>query len=117
MNWWGRWRPIRAMPPPPFRYRRCLGRKSMENHDGWLRARWRRSTRAIVATAATCTGIAVLIIGLAVGTAAAGVSPGGRGSLNAALAAPAVSSVGAGNAHTCAIGTDGTLWCWGSNYR
>src|SRR5262245_58742139 len=76
-----------------------------EHQNGRLRARWRRSTRAILAAAAATAGTIVLAIGLTVGTAAADVSLAGSGSLNAAPAATTVSSVAAGNTHTCAIGT------------
>ncbi|MFD0820167.1 RCC1 domain-containing protein, partial [Micromonospora zhanjiangensis] len=46
----------------------------------------------------------------------AGVGPAQRGALDAALAASTVSRIAVGNTHTCAIRTDGALWCWGDNY-
>src|SRR4051812_1299568 len=76
-----------------------------EHQYGWLRTRWRRSARPIVAAVATLAGIAALGVGVAIGTSEAAVS----------LAAPANSRVAAGYAYSCAIKTDGTLWCWGSN--
>ena len=70
--------------------------------DRWLRARWRRMTRGLAATA-LAAGSTVLALG-------AGTGP--------ATAAPAAvsSGVAVGYAHTCAIRTDATLWCWGGNY-
>lgn len=80
--------------------------------DGRLRTRWRRATRLLVAAAAMSAGSLVLTATLTAGTANAAAGPVER----AALAAPTVTSVTAGGAHTCAISTDGGLWCWGSNY-
>lgn len=88
-----------------------------EDRGGWLRTRWQRSMRTIVTAAATTSGIAVLSIGMTMGTAAAGVRASQPGSPNGSfLAASTVSSIATGNWHTCAVRTDGTLWCWGSNY-
>src|SRR5438128_1309871 len=82
--------------------------------DGRLRAQWRRRAKTF-ALAATSAGIGVLAAGAMVGIAAADVRPAERGSVTAPTAG-AFSSVAAGYGHTCAIRTDGTLWCWGSNY-
>src|SRR4051812_6691461 len=56
-------------------------------HSGW---------RTIIGTA-----VAALALAATAGTAEA--------------APPATATVAAGYAHTCAVRTDHTLWCWGSN--
>src|SRR5262249_10165611 len=40
-------------------------------------------------------------------------APPGQGKFPASH--PAFARVGAGGAHSCAIGVDGSLWCWGSS--
>src|SRR5689334_24288599 len=64
--------------------------------------------RRVTAVAAVVTGTVVLALANLFGTASAGE--------NAALAAPTVPLAAAGYAHTCVVRTDGSLWCWGSNY-
>ena len=87
-----------------------------EDQDRRRWARLRRPARTIIAMAAVSIGIAVLAPGTTAAAAATVGSAVERGPLNAALAIPAVPAVAAGYAHTCTIRTDGTLWCWGSNY-
>jgi alpha-tubulin suppressor-like RCC1 family protein len=45
-----------------------------------------------------------------------GTSGGGTNKNTPVPITSGVSSVALGGAHTCAVKTDGSLWCWGSNY-
>src|SRR4051812_29582309 len=83
---------------------------SRPRSDASLRSRWRRSVRRFALVTATVTGFAALAVGSLTGAAAAGAGP------TALSAAPAVVKVATGYGHTCAIRTDGSLGCWGSNY-
>src|SRR5689334_19874534 len=51
-------------------------------------------------------------VAAAVGVAAAVLIGAGP----AVAAPPTIAKVAAGYAHSCAVGTDATLWCWGSNW-
>lgn len=80
------------------------------------RPRRRQGAEAVAARIATSIAVAALAVGATVAGASSATAAPARGSFAAALAIPEATTVAAGGWHTCSIKTDGSLWCWGSNY-